>query len=208
MFTPSMGVALIALIAAVSGGAYAATAAKSSKTISACVHHSGGGLYVARKCASHDKRLKWNVTGPRGAQGPGAVEYTYNSTAPAATAQNTRLGPAGPFSELTGSCVVLTGGIVVVELGATNSKSVSIDLTRLETNLGTPVNPFFETLTQPPASSPAVLLGEANSANAGDGINHTSMIITSPSHGDLELFERASHANNTCHLSVFFTPAS
>lgn len=66
--SPAMVVALVALVIAASGGAYAAVS--SSKTISACVHRHGGGLYTAHKCARHDQRLTWDVTGPQGAPGP------------------------------------------------------------------------------------------------------------------------------------------
>lgn len=66
--TPAMAVALAALVLGASGGAYAAVAT-SSGTITACVHHKGGGLYLARECARHDKRLRWNAIGPRGAGG-------------------------------------------------------------------------------------------------------------------------------------------
>jgi hypothetical protein len=202
--TPSMGVALAALVLAVSGGGTYAFAAGSQGQISACVHHKGGGLYISGKCRGHDKRLSWNVTGQ---QGPGAVEYTYDSTAPAATPQNTPLGPAGPFSDLTGSCTV-SGSVVEVLLGATNSSTVYLDATRNDqTNGGTP-DTFFESFSQPAASSPTVLTGEANTNNAGDGYNHTTMTVTSPSHGTLDVFEHVSHANNTCHLSVVWTPAS
>jgi hypothetical protein len=63
-----MGVSLAALIVAASGGAYAA-ATGSSGAIVACAHQNGGGLYIARKCARHDKGLKWSVTGPQGPAG-------------------------------------------------------------------------------------------------------------------------------------------
>jgi hypothetical protein len=66
--TPLMGVALAALVLAASGGAYAA-ASNGSKTITACEKHKIGTLYVAVKCARDDKRLRWSVTGPRGASG-------------------------------------------------------------------------------------------------------------------------------------------
>jgi hypothetical protein len=46
--TPSMAVALAALVVAASGGAYAAVKG-SPRTITVCVHHKGGGLYTARK---------------------------------------------------------------------------------------------------------------------------------------------------------------
>jgi BclB C-terminal domain-containing protein len=86
-FTPSMVVALAALVIAAAGGAYAAGAG-SSPTINACVRHHGGALYVATKCAHGDKRIKWSVTGPQGAAGsagkPGAA------------------GPAGPATGAAG----------------------------------------------------------------------------------------------------------
>jgi hypothetical protein len=70
--TPSMGVAFVALVAAASGGAYAAVSA-SSGSIAACARHTGGVLYLAARCAKHDERLRWAITGPPGhdgAQGP------------------------------------------------------------------------------------------------------------------------------------------
>lgn len=66
--SPALGVSIAALVLAASGGAYAATSG-SSGSIVACVHHKGGGLYVAHKCVSHDKRLQWNVAGPTGPAG-------------------------------------------------------------------------------------------------------------------------------------------
>lgn len=54
----------------------------------------GGGLYVAKRCARHDKRLTWNITGPRGATGqqgstgnPGPLgpSDAYYATAPGGT---------------------------------------------------------------------------------------------------------------------------
>ena len=70
--SPSKGVALTALVVGASGGAYAA-GQSASAPISACVHHNGGGLYTARRCARKDRRLTWNVTGPTGPAGsPGA----------------------------------------------------------------------------------------------------------------------------------------
>jgi hypothetical protein len=71
-FNPSMAVALVALVTAASGGAYAAVGGSPS-TISACVRHGGGGLYAAHRCEHGDRRLTWNATGPEGpagAQGP------------------------------------------------------------------------------------------------------------------------------------------
>lgn len=55
--------------AAVSGGSPGSTA-----TITACVHHKGGGLYIARRCAPPNTRLYWNGTGPQGVLPSGATE--------------------------------------------------------------------------------------------------------------------------------------
>jgi hypothetical protein len=64
-------IALVAgvLIVAVVGGAFAATGVGSHSTITACVHHKGGGLYEAHKCGRHDAKLKWNATGSPGLAG-------------------------------------------------------------------------------------------------------------------------------------------
>lgn len=62
-------VAALAVVGTASGATYAA-ATTSSHTITACVHHSGGGLYLAAHCAAHDRQLTWNSQGPAGPQGP------------------------------------------------------------------------------------------------------------------------------------------
>ncbi|GEM_PF-6649337 len=63
------------------GFALASSQGTSQGTISACVHKSGGGLYVGR-CARGDKTLSWSQrgrqgprgpVGPQGPAGPGAV---------------------------------------------------------------------------------------------------------------------------------------
>jgi hypothetical protein len=92
--TPAMGVSLAALVVAASGGAYAAVTG-SSGAIVACVHQKGGGLYIARKCARHDKRLKWSVTGP---QGPAGRDGAIGPVGPAGLAGPTGdTGAPGPF---------------------------------------------------------------------------------------------------------------
>jgi hypothetical protein len=81
-------VSTVALIVALGGTSYAAFTTSLSNSIVACVHHNGGGLYTARKCAKQDKRLTWNITGPHGAPGPPGQTGT-----PGATGAT---GPAGP----------------------------------------------------------------------------------------------------------------
>jgi hypothetical protein len=61
-----LALGVIAVVIAAAGGAYAAN---SGGTITVCVHHNGGGLYEARKCAKHDANLSWNAQGPPGQPG-------------------------------------------------------------------------------------------------------------------------------------------
>jgi len=104
-------VCLAALVVAVSGGAYAA-AAGSPGAIVACVHHSGGGLYIARTCAGHDRLLKWSVAGP---QGPAGKDGATGPAGPAGPKGDT--GPAGPKGDAGSaggpSSGVLPSGVTV-----------------------------------------------------------------------------------------------
>jgi outer membrane protein assembly factor BamB len=54
----------------VAGSGAWALASSSDGTITVCVSHHGGGLYKARRCAKHDRKLKWNRAGPKGDAGP------------------------------------------------------------------------------------------------------------------------------------------
>jgi hypothetical protein len=60
----ALGVVALLLVG---GGAYAL--ASSNGTITVCVKHAGGGLYQAKKCAKHDRQLRWNTQGPAGGTG-------------------------------------------------------------------------------------------------------------------------------------------
>jgi hypothetical protein len=85
-----IGAALAALAALAAGGvAYAADTGDAR--IIACVKHSDGALYQAKKCATKDRRLTWSVSGPAGPAGStGPVGKTGGAGATGAT------GPAGP----------------------------------------------------------------------------------------------------------------
>src|SRR2546421_260859 len=72
---PAIVLGIIALVVAAGGGAYAATSGGGRITV--CVHKNGGGLYQAKKCAKHDRKLSWGASGRRGAtgrQGPIGVQ--------------------------------------------------------------------------------------------------------------------------------------
>ena len=63
----AVALAVVSVLIA-SGGAYALVSG--GGRISACVHRATGVLYVHRPCARRDRRLTWNVSGPRGLTGP------------------------------------------------------------------------------------------------------------------------------------------
>jgi hypothetical protein len=107
------GISVTALILAATGGAYAASS--SSGSISACVHHKGGAMYVAHKCGRHDRRVTWSVAGPQGergpqgspgnagapgAPGPGGVILHVDTTTPF---ESKTLGKVGPWT-ITATC--------------------------------------------------------------------------------------------------------
>jgi hypothetical protein len=147
-------------------------------------------------------------TGATGAQGPGAVEHTYDSTAPALIEQNTPLGGAGPF-QLTGNCLQLGPSLIEVTVNATNRDSVQIDDMHTESDEGLPTQIWFESLTQNASAAPMYLFG-VTSTSAGDKESYADghLTVTSPVHGQLEVFAHASEATNVCHISTVWIPAS
>jgi hypothetical protein len=147
-------------------------------------------------------------TGAPGPQGPGAVEYTYTSTAPALTEQNTPLDSAGPFA-LTGNCLQLGPSLIEVTLDASNRDLVQIDETHTESDEGAAAFVLFSSFIQAISPTPAYLFG-VTSTSAGDKESYAvgHMTVTSPLHGQLEVFAYAAEATNICHISTVWTPAS
>jgi hypothetical protein len=106
--TRTFGLVVAVLIVAVTGAAYA-TVNSSAPTISACVHHAGGGIYMARRCAARDRRLTWNITGPQGPPGP---QGSAGSVGPQGAAGP--LGPSAAFSVDRHEGVPITGSLTRV----------------------------------------------------------------------------------------------
>jgi hypothetical protein len=136
------------------------------------------------------------------------VAYAYDSTAPAATEQNTPLGPAGPF-HLFASCIQLGPKLVAVLLSASNPLDVLYDESFADEENGAPPTSVFARSTQTASVTPRGLFGIA-STNAGtqESYAQSTLTLTSPVHGQLSLFEYVSEGNNTCHLSLVWIPAA
>jgi hypothetical protein len=96
--TSALAVGAIVLVIGAAGGAYAANG---SGSITVCIHHNGGGLYQAHKCARHDGKLRWNVQGPtgsQGTQGPQGIQGPQGNA-----------GPPGPVSGIAPSGLTQRG---------------------------------------------------------------------------------------------------
>jgi hypothetical protein len=96
-FFPRAATALgVAVLVIVGGGAYA-LASPNGGTITVCINHKSGALYMARKCAKHDKKLSWNKQGLTGATGASGRQGPQGPTgATGATGSTGPQGPQGP----------------------------------------------------------------------------------------------------------------
>jgi hypothetical protein len=93
-------VALSVVAAGAAAGAFAADSRSASNVVSACVHTRNGVLYMARKCAGHDRRTSWSMTGPMGAQGPAGPQGPAAATLLAQVAPDGTLGAASPGTQI------------------------------------------------------------------------------------------------------------
>lgn len=118
--TPALCVAVVSLVAAAAGVGYAA-GASSSGAIVACVHHRGGGLYIAKKCARRDSRLRWNATGPQGEPGSAGatgVAGATGATGAAATTLFAQIKASGAINtSSSGVTATLSGSNYYVDFG-------------------------------------------------------------------------------------------
>lgn len=142
-------IASAAVAALIAGGGTYALAGQGASTLSACVHRKGGGLYQAKKCAHHDKKLSWSIvgpTGPQGATGPAGsaglagksgnngtsgtngtngIGATTSPVALTATGGGQDLASLGSTASVYGNCATSAGVHVLLGIDSTASWQVS-----------------------------------------------------------------------------------
>lgn len=111
----------LAVVAAAAGGAFAAEDHAASNVVSACVHNRDGVLYVARKCAGHDRRTTWNRTGPMGVPGPQGAQGPSAATLFAQVAADGTVGAASPGVQMA----KVATGVYELEFGRDISTCVA-----------------------------------------------------------------------------------
>ena len=203
--------ALGTLVVLIAGGGYA-LASSGGTTIHACVHKSGGDIYIAKKCAKHDKKITWNQTGPKGAtgatgatggtgatgpQGPGETYINFSATGTSSTTPVT-IGTIGAW----------TLGFTCVQSGSTTTAAAFftgpagyIAGTDLQTAVQTESFAF-------PVLSNAPLNGVSD--GTGSGATHVFNGMFVPTSGQAvetnETIAAAGSTTNTCHFLAGDTP--
>jgi hypothetical protein len=114
----------LALVLAISAGAsgtierLGSTHATTATKISACVNKSTGLVRIARKCKKSERRIAWNVRGPRGARGPAGADGARGPTGPAGVpGAKGAIGPTGPAG-LSALDTVPSGATIYGAVGA------------------------------------------------------------------------------------------
>jgi hypothetical protein len=209
---------------AVSAGGGFALATGSSNVIRACVHRHGGDVYVAKKCAKHDRKISWNRTGPTGpqgqtgpkgdkgdmgntgSQGPGATSLVYDAAGAPSPARTT-LGTAGPWT-VTGLCTQ-SGGSTGVEIDLTGP-GYHADGSAV---VGTGANAFSGTVPGPITNS--VLAAPASTSTQSVASVSFFLVPTSGSPVQVWLTTDATGGTppagataNRCHASAVITPVA
>jgi hypothetical protein len=94
-------------------------------------------------------------------------------------------------------------------VNASNKVPVQVDEMHTESDEGSAAFILFSSFTASVHPSPAYFFG-VTSTSAGDKESYADgrLTLTSPVHGELELFTYASEATNVCHISTVWIPAS
>jgi hypothetical protein len=215
------------LVVLVGGGGYAL--ASGGKTIAACVHHRGGDIYIAKKCAKHDKKLSWKSAGPAGStgatgasgatgapgarggtggtgpQGPGATNATFDTTGTASPTPTT-LGAMGPWT-MSATCSE-TSGVTTGTFYYAGPGGRVDGIIGLGENTATGTTELYSSAFGPTSSTPFV---GASASDTTLKVSSSNFVFVPTSGTSVELaldIAVAGGATNTCHFSAFVTPSS
>jgi hypothetical protein len=231
--TAAVAVGVFALLAA--GGGYALASGGKAKTIHACVHKHGGDIYVAKKCAKHDKKISWNKVGPKGAtgpqgpqgsqggpgntgpQGPGATSLVYNATGTASPAP-IMVGTMGPWT-LTAKCTQ-SGTDTGIEVDLSGTPGYAADGSATFGEIQSSGNELPATVFATSGATPGPLSDAtfANISPSADEMTAFGQFLLFPTSGSpIQLMATATSVGsspppgataNTCHFSVSVIPVS
>ncbi len=214
--TTAAFVGALALFAA--GGGYALASGGSANTIHACVHKSGGGIYIAKPCAKGDKAISWNRVGPRGkpgprgktgAQGPGATSINFN-TAGSASPTPVTIGRVGPLVA-TGTCTTTGTGA-----GATTTFVVNYSRPALKVDGSIISSGDSVPISETAGASSSARLGTLGPTST-QAVESAQLFVIPTGHAPVDLMITAA-ANggspvngstaDSCHLSAVITPVA
>jgi hypothetical protein len=200
--------AVAMLLLLIAGAGYAL--ASSNKTIHACVHHKGGDIYIAKKCAKHDKKISWNKVGPRGAtgatgatgpQGPGATDVVYNAQGGTSSTPVT-IGTIGPW----------TVGFTCMQSGSTTTATAYFtgpggSLNGIDAG---PSSAISVSEVFPQLSNDELNTASSTSANSTSSASLEALFVPSSgtSYEVTATTAATGSTTDTCHFAATATPAS
>ena len=199
---------VVAVTAALAGGAYAATTG-TTRTITVCVHHQNGELYCAAHCARRDAKLSWNArglqgsTGARGLQGSAGTQGPKGDSGAQGAGATGVQGPAGPATGAAGGA--LAGSYPNPTLNVTGGPCPT---GQFLTNLSS-----LTALTCGPTGTSAAFgqgalssnLGAANSAFGQNALNANTSGASNSAFGETALQHNLSATGNSAFGSTALT---
>jgi hypothetical protein len=184
---------------AVGGGYAVASISSAGGKINACSQKKTHLLYTG-SCKRGDKKLSWNKRGP---QGPGATSRVFNGTGTASPTP-TPLGSMGAYT-LKASCVQPSPGTTVANLFVTGPAGELDGMTNGGVggpSEGPDVEPFGPL-------NIALFGGVSSTGTPTDVVSNWVWLPSSGTAADSAItIVSNGGATNTCHISVFVTPAS
>ena len=218
--TAAAFVGVLALV--VAGGGYALASGGGTTRINGCVHHHGGGIYIAKTCATGDRRISWSKVGPQGRQGPRGKTGPTGRQGPGATSINfTTTGSGSPTPVTIGKAGALTPIGTCTTTGSGGSATTQFVLSykgpalHVDGSIILPDGSAQPYSVSTPATS-SQHLGTVG-PTSGQAVESAQLFVIPSGHPPFELMLTAvadggspntGATPDTCHLSVVITPVA